>query len=73
MILEKYYDLEDIADDISYYFAAFYYLNGNHVLGNTNLSKALDRCYIRHEDFLLLDPALKEIEDIAILIDFYKP
>ena len=72
-ILEKYFDLEIIADEISYYFSALYYLNGNYPLGNEYLSQALSRFYAGYEDFLNLDPALKNNEDIMMLIDIYKP
>ena len=73
IILRKYNHLEAIADDIPYYFAALYYLNGNNSLGSVYLSQALVRSYEKHEDFLALDPALGSNEDVMMLIDFYKP
>ena len=72
-MLEKYKTLEVIADDISYYFAALYYLKNNYSKGNDYLSQALAHCYAKHEEFLALDPAFKENEDIMMLIDLYKP
>jgi len=70
-ILEKYYDLETIADDVSYYFSAFYYLTGNYCLGGSYLSLALSCCYAKHENFLALDPTLKDNEEVMMLIDIY--
>ncbi len=72
-ILQHYYYEEEIADDVNYYFAAFYYLKGNYVKGEEYLSIALSRCYERYEEFLVMDPALSENITILSLIELYKP
>lgn len=72
-ILERYYDLEVLEDKIFYYFSALYYLSGNYPLGNEYLSQALARCYENYVEFLALDPALEENEDVLMVIDFYRP
>lgn len=72
-IINNYKEYANIGKMVSYYLAAFSYLEGNIATGNQFLQDALLLNYDDYQSFLMLDPLLSTFSEILDLIELYRP